>query len=137
MNLPWRLTACTSCPSALRAVFPQALCVKQRTFRIRRPVTRGPTVRTTVSTSGSSGIPLIVADADTVNRDMLRACMALALSAAAFCQTESAEQVFGPFLVGDRNFRASVSATSLRVQDELGVLHFEKKITNQTKVHVG
>lgn len=67
---------------------------------------------------------------------MLRTLVTLALSVAAWCQTESAEQVFGPFTIGDQSLKASVSAASLRIQDSGGVLHLEKNLPDQTKVCV-
>jgi hypothetical protein len=67
---------------------------------------------------------------------MLRALVAVVLPVTAWCQAETSERVFGPFPIGDRSFQASVSAASLRIQDADGVLHFEKKLPDQTKAHV-
>ncbi|MFB3777413.1 MAG: hypothetical protein ACE141_07365 [Bryobacteraceae bacterium] len=67
---------------------------------------------------------------------MQRVLAALALSAAAWCQTGSEERSVGPFALGDRSFQATVSAESIRIADGEGTVHFERKLPDGTTADV-
>jgi hypothetical protein len=67
---------------------------------------------------------------------MLRALVALALSAVAWCQAEPEERSIGPLAVGDRTFQVTLSVTGIRIKDADGVVHFEKKIAEKTAVQI-
>lgn len=59
---------------------------------------------------------------------MQRVLVTLALSAAAWCQVGSQDRSFGPFILGDRSFQATVSAESIRITDTGGAVQFERKL---------
>jgi hypothetical protein len=85
----------------------------------------------------------IVADVDRVDREMLRAWLAVALCAAALGQVvpegsvETEERVVGPFALGDRSFQVVLAVaklggaetvSNLQVKDAAGAVCFERKL---------
>jgi hypothetical protein len=91
----------------------------------------------------SGDLFLIVADADRVNRDMLRAWLALVISMAALGQVvpeasvETEDRPAGPFAVGDRSFQlvltvaklaGAETVSSVQVKDADGTVCFERKL---------
>ncbi|HSW49896.1 MAG TPA: hypothetical protein VLH09_06950 [Bryobacteraceae bacterium] len=67
---------------------------------------------------------------------MWRVLVALALAAAAWCQTGGEERSVGPLAFRDRSFQATVSAESIRITDAEGAVHFERKLPNGTTADV-